>query len=245
MAGKINAKEIIRKGCIVLGEMIATMILVWLGCMGCVSSPNYSNSHLQACLTFGFVVFIAIQCFGCISGAHINPAVTLAFYIYEMMSLPMAIAYFFAQLIGAVLGYGLLKASLPYADLYSVNTPSGVCITTLGKGITIWQGVLIEFVITSFLIMVCCAVWDPRNAKFGDSVSLRFGIAVGCLALAAGPFTGASMNPARTFGPAVWNNFWEYHWIYWVSPMVSSALTAFLWKYAFKPTGEKPDEDEA
>ncbi|KAH8300328.1 hypothetical protein KR044_012947, partial [Drosophila immigrans] len=238
----MDLKNVVRNACIVLAEMIATAILLYLGCMGCVSTPSLMNNNLQLCLCFGFVVFICIQCFGCVSGAHINPSVTLAFYIYQGISLPMAIAYFFAQLIGATLGYGLLLGSLPNKVTHNVNYPNGVCITTLANDIGIWQGVLIEFVITSILIMLCCAVWDPRNANFGDSVSLRFGIAVGCLSLAAGPFTGASMNPARTFGPAIWNNFWEYHWVYWVAPLVSSALTAFLYKYAFKTTGNNPDK---
>jgi len=164
-----------------LAELLGTGILVFLGCMGCVKIAAIPNTHLQMVLNFGLAVLIAIQCFGCVSGAHLNPAVTVAAYIYDLVSLPMAFIYFVAQMLGAFIGYGLLKALLPEAvfieqDNFCVTQPMNVSST---------QAFGIEFAATSILIIVCCGVWDPRNSKHHDSVAIRFGLAVACLACSA------------------------------------------------------------
>ncbi|XP_033154306.1 aquaporin isoform X2 [Drosophila mauritiana] len=214
-----------------LGELIGTGILVFLGCMGCVKTDLFPNSHLQIVLNFGFAVLVAIQCFGCVSGAHLNPAVTVAAYIYEMVTLRMAFAYFAAQMLGAFIGYGLLMVLLPSSTL---NVGAGLCVTLPHDSVSTGQAFGIEFVITSILVIVCCGVWDPRNSKFHDSVGIRFGLAIACLACAAGPFTGASMNPARSFAPALWNKYFESNWIYWLAPLSSSAITAYAYKVVFR-----------
>ncbi|XP_023037016.1 aquaporin AQPcic isoform X1 [Drosophila willistoni] len=228
---------------IVFGELIATAMLMFLGCMGCIHTSLFPNSHFQAALNFGFVVLICIQCFGCVSGAHLNPAVTLASYIYNMISLPMALAYFVAQMLGAFIGYGLLKAVMPENSIYSEETPEGVCVTFIHGNLTPLQGVFIEFLITCVLISICCGVWDPRNAKFEDSVGVRFGLAVSCLSLTAGQFTGASMNPARSFAPAIWNGEWSNHWIYWVGPLLAALVTSLIYKHAFRREVEESELD--
>ncbi|SPP72999.1 aquaporin isoform X2 [Drosophila guanche] len=230
---------------IVFAELIATAMLMFLGCMGCIQNSFFTNGHFQCALNFGFVVLICIQCFGCVCGAHLNPAVTLANYIYNMISLPMAVAYFFAQMLGAFIGYGLLKAIMPESAIFSTDTPSGVCVTSVHSSLTGLQGVVIEFLITSALIAICCGVWDPRNAKFQDSVGVRFGLAISCLSLTAGQFTGASMNPARSFAPALWNGAWENHWIYWVGPMAGALVSSLIYKYAFRRGVEELEEQES
>lgn len=165
--------------------MIATAMLMFLGCMGSVENSVFTNSDFQSALNFGFVVLICIQCFGCVCGAHLNPAVTLATYVYNMISLPMALAYFVAQMVGAFIGYGLLKAVLPESAIYSAENPNGVCLTSLNSTLTPWQGLAVEFLITCVLISVCCGVWDPRNATKQDSLPVRFGLAIACLSLTA------------------------------------------------------------
>lgn len=228
----------------VLAEMIATAMLMFLGCMGSVENSVFTNSDFQSALNFGFVVLICIQCFGCVCGAHLNPAVTLATYVYNMISLPMALAYFVAQMVGAFIGYGLLKAVLPESAIYSAENPNGVCLTSLNSTLTPWQGLAVEFLITCVLISVCCGVWDPRNATKQDSLPVRFGLAIACLSLTAGQLTGASMNPVRSFAPAIWNGFWDDHWIYWVGPMAAALVTSVIYKHAFRRDLEESEVDE-
>ncbi|KAH8321637.1 hypothetical protein KR074_010980 [Drosophila pseudoananassae] len=216
------------------GELMATAMFVFIACMGCVQTPLLSNTHFQSGLTFGLAILIAIQCFGMVSGAHLNPAVTLAAWICGFIGWTKALAYFVAQALGALIGYGLLVAVLPQNAIKGVDNPAGVCVTVLATGINEVQGVFIEFLITCCLVMVACSVWDPRNSKFQDSVPMRFGLAVSCLILTAGLFTGASMNPTRSLGPAVWNNSWSNHWIYWVGPLLAGAVTSLVYKYAFQ-----------
>ncbi|ALC41710.1 CG17662, partial [Drosophila busckii] len=215
-------------------ELAGTATFILIACMGCVSSPLFLNSHFELSLNFGFAIMIAIQSFASISGAHLNPAITLAAWIYGALSWYMAIAYFVAQIAGGLIGYGLLVAVLPYNAIVGVDTPQGVCVTALNGDISLLQGVFIEFLITCCLTMVACAIWDPRNARLKDSTPLRFGITVSCLNLAAGLFTGASMNPTRSLGPAVWNDSWSAHWIYWVGPLAGAAITSIIYRLAFK-----------
>lgn len=216
------------KICCFLAELIGTGLLVFLGCMGCIKTNEFPNSHIQLALNFGLVIMVVIQCFGCVSGSHLNPAVTVAAYIYDMVSASMAIIYFCGQMLGGFIGYGLLKAVLPSI------VEDDLCITKPHALVTPMQALGIEFIITCVLILVCCGVWDPRNGKFHDSTPVRFGLAVACLAITAGPFTGASMNPARTFGPALWNNNFTSHWVYWLGPMAAGVITAFGYKVVFR-----------
>uniref|UniRef100_A0A6P4FR84 Aquaporin-4-like n=1 Tax=Drosophila rhopaloa TaxID=1041015 RepID=A0A6P4FR84_DRORH len=162
-----------------------------------------------------------------------------------MLSFKSAIAYFVAQAAGALIGYGLLVAVLPQSSIKGVDDPAGACVTVLASDISEVQGVFIEFLITCCLVMVACSVWDPRNVKLQDSVAVRFGLAVSCLILTAGQMTGASMNPARSFAPAIWNGVWANHWIYWVGPMAGALVTSLIYKHAFRREVEDSEVDEA
>lgn len=113
------------------GELVATAVFVFIACMGCVETPLFQNSHFRSGLTFGLAILIAIQCFGSVSGAHLNPAITLAAWLYGAIGWIRAIAYFVAQAAGALIGYGLLVAVLPGSSIKGVDNPSGVCVTVL------------------------------------------------------------------------------------------------------------------
>ncbi|XP_022225455.1 aquaporin [Drosophila obscura] len=216
------------------GELVGTAMFVLIGCMGCVHTPLFTNSFFQSGLTFGLALLIAVQCYGSVSGAHLNPAITLAATLYGVLHWGMAIAYFVAQVAGAFIGFGLLVAVLPFNAIKGVDNPAGVCVTLLSSDISVLQGVFIEFLLTCCLVMVACSVWDPRNTTLKDSVPIRFGLTVACLILTGGQLTGASMNPTRSLGPAVWNDSWQHHWIYWVGPLVAGAVTSLIYRFAFK-----------
>jgi len=212
-----------------LSETISTSLLVFLGCMGCVDGLGHTPTHLSICLGFGFAVMLCVNIFGCISGAHMNPAVTLCAVVYKLVSIPTAIVYVIGQLLGAYLGYGLLRVVTPHHFF----TDDSFCVTLPSPIITQTQAFTVEFIITMVLILVCCAVWDHRQSKFHDSLPLRFGMTITVLALAGGPYTGGSMNPARSFGPALYNGNFTNHWIYWIAPLSSSLITSVAYKMIF------------
>uniref|UniRef100_T1PJL7 Major intrinsic protein n=1 Tax=Musca domestica TaxID=7370 RepID=T1PJL7_MUSDO len=223
-------------------EVLGTAMLMFLGCMGCIESDIFPSNNLTRSLNFGLVVLIIIQCFGCCSGAHLNPAVSLAAYIYDLISLPMACAYVIAQIVGAYCGYGLLKLFLPENLVFVPGNDTGLCMTSVHKDIDNWQALGIEFCITTTLIFVCCGVWDPRNKSHQDSVAIRFGLAVACLSITAGPITGASMNPARSLAPALWHNDFRNHWVYWVGPLAAAFVAANVYKLVFRREVEEECE---
>lgn len=174
-----------------LAELIGVGIILFFGCMGCLNGAP----HIQVALNFGMAVMTSVQIFGFISGAHFNPAVTAAAVIYKQISIPMAGIYVMAQLLGGFMGFGLLKLVIP-SHIFNPSNSSegpGLCTTMPHEDISDIQALTIEFVATTVLILVCCAVWDHRNVNLHDSVSLRFGFLIFMLACSAGPFTGASM----------------------------------------------------
>lgn len=183
----------------VFAEFIATALLMFGGCAGCIPWQKEHPDILNA-LSFGLVVLMLVQSYGAVSGAHFNPAVTLAAYIYKLISLPvsklnahipqrdviltllilqMAIGYFFAQMLGALVGYGLLKALTPEKAFSETAGEHGFCATVpIVNDLNPFQLLMLEFIATTFLITLCCSVWDPRNAAQIDSIPLKFGFAV-------------------------------------------------------------------
>lgn len=117
--------------------------------------------------------------------------------------------------------------------LGGIDDADKLCITDLHPNVSAIQGLLIESLSTSILMLVTCAVWDLRNEKNTDSVPLKFGFTIATLATAFGPYTGCSMNPVRTLGPAVWNNQWSHHWIYWFGPIGGALLSSISYRTIF------------
>nr|XP_003702537.1 PREDICTED: aquaporin AQPAe.a-like isoform X1 [Megachile rotundata] len=218
-----------------LAETIGTSMLVFVGCMGCIGSLGVVPSHLQIALTFGLAVMLVIQSIGHISHAHINPAITVGAMVLGKKTIPQGIVYILSQLIGSVMGFGMLKVVTP-AERLTASTVEDAhlfCVTDLHSDLTAIQGLLLEGISTGILMLVACAVWDIRNQQNTDSVPLRFGMTVTVLAIAFGPYTGCSMNPARSLAPALWNNQWSHHWIYWFGPIGGSLLSSFMYKTIF------------
>lgn len=213
----------------ILAEFFSTMLLLLLGCM--VTLPieglPYQNP-LYAPVGFGLVIMFNVIIFGHISGAFMNPSVTLCALLFGHISIPKAIAYMIAELFGGVVGYGILTTLTPISV-----TEYGVCVTDVDPRLDSLQGLGIEIVLTSTLNFLICAVLDPVNSKKQDSLPIKFGLAISGLALAGGHLTGASMNPARSFGPALWTGKWDNHWIYWVGPLIGAILPTVIYKYMF------------
>uniref|UniRef100_V5I9M7 Aquaporin n=1 Tax=Anoplophora glabripennis TaxID=217634 RepID=V5I9M7_ANOGL len=239
----VNGKKIIQltdnlttkdRAIVFLSELAATAILVFLGCMGCVTAiAGGSIPHEQISLTFGLAVMVSVQVFGHISGSHINPLVTVAAVTLGNTSLIQLPVYFVGQLIGALLGFGILTAVTPSEMMGNVQNSTyktlGVCSPNINPDISVGQGFLVEFMISFILALVCCGVWDAKNSDKHDSVAIRFGLAIAVLAMAAGPYTGANMNPVRSFAPALFNGDWNNHWVYWIAPLTGSFIAALFY----------------
>jgi MIP family channel proteins len=170
-----------------------------------------------------------ISALGHVSGGHFNPAVTIGVLAVNKIDGKKASAYLIAQLAGAAAAGYLLRLIVPEHIWQQVNlgTPR------LGAGITVAQGALIEVILTFFLVLtVFGTAVDPKGswnaiAGFGIGTVLIFDILVG------GPLTGASMNPARTFGPALASGFWDHHLVYWVGPIAGGIVAALLYSALF------------
>ncbi|XP_012533354.1 aquaporin AQPAe.a [Monomorium pharaonis] len=219
-----------------MAEAVGTAILLLFGCMGCIGTLGPAPPPLlQTALTFGLTVNLVIMTIGHVSGAHINPVITIGAVIMGLKSIPTGMVYILGQLIGATVGYGALKMITP-AELFNdgnLNVNASLCVTTVHPEISCVQGLLIEVFCTTCILCAACATWDPRCAHITDSVALKFGLTVATLSFAAGPYTGCSMNPARSFAPALWNNDWKDHWIYWLGPILGALLGTYTYKLLF------------
>lgn len=142
----------------------------------------------------------------------------------------MGIVFAISECIGASIGYYLLYVLSP-DELFCLGSVNGMCLTLIHKSFTITQAFFIEFFATSTLVAVVCALWDKRTSNEG--AALKVGLAVFTLSFAFGVQTGASMNPARTFAPALFNWNWENHWVYWVSPLSAGLVTSLGYKMLF------------
>ncbi|XP_063824165.1 aquaporin-like [Ostrinia nubilalis] len=218
----------------ILAEFVATALLLTFGCMACIPMDDIpASDSIFGPLGFGFTVMFNIQIFGHISGAFMNPFVTIAAVIWGKISIATGVAYILAECAGATLGYGLLT-TLAHIDIAA----EAVCVTLPRSGINEFQALGVEMVLSAALSLINCGVWDPVNAHNSDSVPLKFAFTIVGLSYAGAHLTGASMNPARSLGPAIWANRWDIHWVYWVGPLVGGVLPAIFYKYVWL---RKPD----
>ncbi|XP_039877485.1 aquaporin-4-like isoform X2 [Simochromis diagramma] len=221
----------------VSGEYLATLIFVLLGLGSTINwaageeKPPPADLVLIS-LCFGLTIATMVQCFGHISGGHINPAVTAAMVVTRKLSLAKAVFYVAAQCLGAITGAGILYLVTPTAVRGSFG------VTTVNSTISVGHGFLVELLITFELVFTVFATCDPKRTDLGGSASLAIGIAVVIGHLFAIPYTGASMNPARSFGPAMVTLNFENHWLYWVGPILGGILAAGLYEYLYCPDPE-------
>ncbi|XP_051785287.1 aquaporin-4 [Erpetoichthys calabaricus] len=217
----------------VSGEFLAMLIFVLLSLGSTINWGEKSNPPpadlVLISLCFGLSIATLVQCFGHISGAHINPAVTTALVCTKKLSLAKAVFYIIAQCLGAIAGAGIL---------YLV-TPEGVRgnlgVTTINSKLSIGHGLVVEMFITFELVFTVFATCDSKRQDLKGSPALAIGFAVTIGHLFAINYTGASMNPARSFGPAVITGKWENHWVYWVGPLMGAIIAAALYDYLFCP----------
>ena len=228
-----------------LAEVFSTATLMFIGCMGLVGGLSKAPDHFAVAFNFGIAVMAGLITFGHVSGAHMNPGLSLTAMILGKLSLPMWIIYSIFQCIGAVLGYGLLMAITPSDKFVTVpgTTPSvPLCCNSPNPMLSAGQQFWSEFIFSALLSLLACAVWDRRNLDKHDSVTLRFGLGVFAIAYGGVQYSGCSMNPARTFGPAVVWGYWDNHWLYWVAPMLANLVVATFYRLVFPEPRPQPVE---
>ncbi|MEJ7759344.1 MAG: MIP/aquaporin family protein [Gemmatimonadaceae bacterium] len=205
-----------------IAELIGTFFLVFVG-PGAVMVNAASQGiigHAGVAIAFGFVVVAMIYAVGHLSGAHLNPAVTLGFWSVRRFPAREVVPYVIAQCVGATL------ASLA---LYGILGDVGSMGATI-PSISTARAFAVEWLLSFALMFVIMAVATDARAKDGFA-ALAVGLTVGFCAMMGGPLTGASMNPARSLGPAIAGNVWVDHWIYWVAPIAATVIAARVYEF--------------
>ncbi|KAK7945595.1 hypothetical protein WMY93_001323 [Mugilogobius chulae] len=221
----------------VSAEYLATLIFVFLGVGSTINwhagkeNPPPADLVLIS-LCFGLSIATMVQCFGHISGGHINPAVTAAMVVTRKLSLAKALFYVVAQCLGAVTGAGVLYMVTPAAVRGSFG------VNDVNSDISVGHGLLVEMIITFELVFTVFATCDSKRTDLGGSAALAIGVAVAIGHLFGIPYTGASMNPARSFGPALVTLTFKNHWVYWLGPILGGILAAGLYEYLYCPDPE-------
>jgi MIP family channel proteins len=203
-----------------LAEAIGTFALVFAGCGAImVDDQTHALGHVGVAISFGLVIMIMIYAVGHISGAHFNPAVTFAFAVSRHFPPARVLAYWAAQLAGALAAALVLRGSLGDVAHVGATLPSG------SDG----QAFLWEAVLSFFLMFVIMAVATDARAV-GEAAAIAIGGTVGLDAMFGGPITGASMNPARSLGPAIAAGDFTSIWVYLAAPIAGAAAAAIAYQ---------------
>jgi aquaporin TIP len=207
-----------------LAEFIGTFALVFAG-IGAIAS---GGEGLAVAFAFGLTVAVMIASVGGISFAHFNPAVTVGFFVLGRITFLQLLLYWSAELLGATAAIFLLQFFYGTERLATV----GYGLTQLAPDISPFVAVGVEAVLTFFLFFVIATCVIQHHPQPG----LYIGFTVTLCAIAGGTITGASMNPARSFAPALAANIWTHHWVYWLGPILGAILAALAARFLWQPS---------
>ena len=202
-----------------VAEFIGTFALCFVGILAIHHDPGL----LGVALAHGLTIAVMASAFGAISGGQFNPAVSVALLVAGKMDAMRAVAYIITQLVAATAAGVLIIAVTGEAGkgIVAAGTPD------LATNVTQFQGIITEAVLTFFLVVVIFGTAvDSRAPKIGG---LAIGLTVTLDILAGGPISGAAMNPARTFGPALASGHWNNHIVYWIGPLIGGALAGLIY----------------
>ncbi len=218
-----------------VAEFVGTFTLIFIGA-GSICADQFLHASsasglglLGIALAHGLAIGIMVTAVGHISGGHLNPAVTIGFWVTKKLSTLHSLAYWVAQLLGAIAAAYLLAAILPE----SVWRPVALGTPDLATDFTRTQGMVLETVLTFLLVFVVFATAVDAKGAFNKIAGFAIGLTVTMDILLGGPFTGASMNPARTLGPALAAHHWSNHGVYWVGPLLGGVIAGWLYSAVF------------
>jgi aquaporin NIP len=216
-------------------EFIGTFALVFAGCGSIMLIERMPGAISPAAIpaVFGLIIACMVYAVGHISGAHFNPAVTLAFSIARHFPVKEIPAYWLAQFAGGIAASCLLSVLLPEGRSFGATIPGIALISALG----------VEIVLSFFLMFVIIAVATDTRAE-GTMAGVAIGGIVAVAAIFGGPLTGASMNPARSLGPALFERHFDDLWIYFVGPFVGATLAAVSYEW-IRCNPEKNNQNDA
>lgn len=223
-------------------ESIATYCLVFFGPLSIILAAVAFGTGLSIqaivmiALAHGAAIGLMVYTFGHVSGAHINPAVTISMLVTRRIGIKDGIAYIVFQLIGAIAAAASLKAILPELGAkVNFGTQGGPSDLLNHNALS---GLGVEIILTFFLVTVIFMTVVHKKAPVG-----MYGLAIGgmifLIHLVGVPLTGASVNPARTFGPALISGYWDYHWIYWAGPIIGAIIAGLIMNYVFVKKSEQ------
>jgi len=211
-----------------IAEAVGTFTLTFAGVGVIVLAAGNANIGLvEIALAQGLAMAVMFSALAAVSGGHFNPAVTAAVWVTRRMDSLGALGYVVAQLVGAVTAALVLTLLYPEGlrEAANLGTPS------LGPTVDLLPGIGIEAVLTFFLVIVFFGTAiDPRASKIGG---LAIGLTITMDILAGGPLTGAAMNPARAFGPALLSGSWDDHLAWWIGPIIGGVVAGLLYHYVF------------
>ncbi len=207
-------------------EFLGTFILVFAGTGAMVVNEVTDGAigHVGIALTFGLVVAAMIYTFGDVSGAHFNPAVSISFAVAGRFPTADLPAYLTAQMLGALSASGSLKLLFPDSWRLGMTLPAG----------TVSQSFLLEIILTAILMLTILSVSHGAKEK-GITAAIAIGAVVGLEAMFAGPISGASMNPARSLGPALISGYFQHIWLYPVATIAGAIIAIPLFQLTRKP----------
>jgi aquaporin Z len=206
-------------------EFIGTFALIFIAGGGAA----YASGPTDLALANGLVIAVMVSAVGFISGGHFNPAVTLGFLVTRRIAPALALWYWIVQLGGAAIAALLLKWVLPSAAISARH----LGVPALGAGVSSGSAVVVEAVITFFLVWVIFATAvDPRGA-FKQIAGLAIGFTIAAGVLMAYGLTGGAMNPARAFGPQLAGNHWAHFWVWYIGPFAGAVIAASLYELLY------------
>ncbi len=222
-----------------LAEMVGTMVLVLMGCGSAVFNGGCGTPAqvLMVAVAFGLSVVAMAYTIGCISGCHINPAITLGCFLSGRMNGKDAGMYMLFQVIGAFIGSAIIYLLVSFIDMnYATTTGANAC----AEGVSITGGLIAEIVFTMIFVLVVLGTTDPKKGA-GNFAGLAIGLSLILIHIVCIPITGTSVNPARSIAPAIFEGgaALQQLWIFIVGPFVGAFLSALIWAMISNGKNEK------
>jgi len=218
-----------------VAEFLGTFTLVFIG-VGSVCADQYLRATGQASIgllgiaaAYGLAFAVMFTAMSHISGGHFNPAVTIGFWVTRRLGTIQSISYWIAQLLGATAAAYVVKGIIPD----TVWQPAGLGVLVLAADFTRAHGMLLEGLGAFLLVLVFFATTVDARGAVNKAPGFAIGLTVTIAVLFIGPFTGAALNPARAFGPALATSRWANHGVYWVGPLFGGLIAGFLYDRIF------------